>query len=59
MERGCGISKVSINRILHGPMYTTPNFIGLFEAIHHEVKREEEIKDPTSRERIMCWIAGT
>ncbi|KAH0714983.1 hypothetical protein KY284_007888 [Solanum tuberosum] len=47
-----------INRMLHGPEYTTPASVGLFEGKHHTVTSESEIKDPTSRKRIMDWIVS-
>ncbi|KAH0768934.1 hypothetical protein KY290_012915 [Solanum tuberosum] len=51
------ISEESINRMLHGPEYATPASAGLFEGNHHAVTSESEMKDHTSQERIMHWIA--
>ncbi|KAH0700870.1 hypothetical protein KY284_015085 [Solanum tuberosum] len=52
------ISEETFNRMLHGPEYTTPTSVGLFEGKHHVVTSESEMEDPTSRERIMRWISG-
>ncbi|KAH0709409.1 hypothetical protein KY284_010836 [Solanum tuberosum] len=52
------IFEASINRMLHGLEYSSPASIGLFEAKHHAVTNEAEMKNQTSREHIMRWIAS-
>ncbi|KAH0748227.1 hypothetical protein KY290_027459 [Solanum tuberosum] len=42
------ISEETINRMLHGPEYTTPTSVGLFEGKHYAVTSESEMDDPTS-----------
>ncbi|KAH0769425.1 hypothetical protein KY290_013406 [Solanum tuberosum] len=51
------ISEAAINRMLHGPTYTPPTSVGLFEGKQHTITSESEMEDPTSRYRIMLWIA--
>uniref|UniRef100_M1DF18 Uncharacterized protein n=1 Tax=Solanum tuberosum TaxID=4113 RepID=M1DF18_SOLTU len=51
------ISKSTINRMLHGPEYTTPASVGLFEGKYHAMTSETEMQDQSSRERVMRWIA--
>ncbi|KAH0689073.1 hypothetical protein KY289_016431 [Solanum tuberosum] len=46
------ISETTINRMLHGPEYTIPSSVGIFEGKHHVVISEAEMEDPTSRERL-------
>ncbi|KAH0698590.1 hypothetical protein KY284_012805 [Solanum tuberosum] len=52
------ISEDTINKMLHGPEYIAPSSVGFFEGKHHALTSEAEMEDPTSRERVMHWIAG-
>uniref|UniRef100_M1DTY9 Integrase core domain containing protein n=1 Tax=Solanum tuberosum TaxID=4113 RepID=M1DTY9_SOLTU len=38
------ISETTINRMLHGPEYTTPTLVDLFEGKHHAVTSETEME---------------
>ncbi|KAH0709098.1 hypothetical protein KY284_010525 [Solanum tuberosum] len=50
------ISEASINRILHGPEYSAPISVGLFEGKHHEVTSDATMEDQTSRERFYAGL---
>ncbi|KAH0773539.1 hypothetical protein KY290_010676 [Solanum tuberosum] len=39
------ISETTLKRFLHGPEYTTPSIVGLFEGRHHAVASEVEMED--------------
>lgn len=44
------ICAMTINRMLHGPQYTTLVLFGLFEGKHHEVTSDTTKKEQNSRE---------
>ncbi|KAH0693242.1 hypothetical protein KY285_020339 [Solanum tuberosum] len=48
------IFEQTINKKLHGPEYTAPVSIGLFEGEHHEVTSDTTMEDQNSRERGSC-----
>uniref|UniRef100_M1DG46 Integrase core domain containing protein n=1 Tax=Solanum tuberosum TaxID=4113 RepID=M1DG46_SOLTU len=52
------ISEDTINRMLHGPEYTAPTSVDLFEGKHHAVTSDTKIEVQSSRERVLRWIAS-
>ncbi|KAH0748213.1 hypothetical protein KY290_027445 [Solanum tuberosum] len=48
------ISEATINRMLHGPNYTVPFSVGLFEGKHHAVTSDTTMEIQESRERVLC-----
>ncbi|KAH0698456.1 hypothetical protein KY284_012671 [Solanum tuberosum] len=51
------ISEITINMMLHGPKYTAPTLVGLFEGKHHVATSENEMEVQSSRELVLRWIA--
>ncbi|KAH0720055.1 hypothetical protein KY284_005085 [Solanum tuberosum] len=51
------ISEATVNRMLHGPEYSSPASVGLFEGNHHEVTSDTSMEIQSSREKVLHWIA--
>lgn len=43
--------------MLHGLTYIALSSVLLFEGKHHDIRNAANIKDQTSRERVLRWIA--
>ncbi|KAH0714986.1 hypothetical protein KY284_007891 [Solanum tuberosum] len=51
------MSEATINRMLHGPEYSAPTSVDLFEGKHHEVTSDATVEIQSSREKVLRWIA--